>query len=124
MWSSQWKCGTVLIIWIVTDALFFPIFHDLSYYFLCTYASFVDLVVFVMQQLSYHTDTCYLSSHVTNGNVPWSRFLAQLLLSHVHLHLVQGYAFHFCLFFSMSWLCHSFFISTMLSFSRLFASFL
>ena len=37
----------------------------------------------------------------------WSRPLAQLLSSHVHLCPVQGYDLHFCFFSSTSWLCHS-----------------
>ena len=41
------------------------------------------------------------------GMPSWFRPLVQLLLSHIHLHPVQGYAFHFCFFSSMLWLYHS-----------------
>ena len=55
----------------VMDILFFPIFPTFSCPFLCTYATFTDLVVSFVQQLSYHTDTSLSPLfHVTNGNVP------------------------------------------------------
>ena len=104
---------------IVMDVFLFPYFSFFFHPILCAYAPFMDLVVFL------HAAIILLHRHFLislltwlTGMSLWSRIPAQLLLSHIHLHPVQGYAFHLHSFSSMSWLCHSLFISTMLPFLK------
>ena len=106
-WKLIFRMGVVL--WTY---YFSSVFPNFSYLFLHIHASFMDLVVFIMQWLSYCTDTLLSSfSHMTNENIPWSRPPCTTSLSHIHLHPVESYVFHFWFFSSMSWLCHSLFIS-------------
>ena len=104
-WKLIFRMGVVL--WMYFFPLFFLLFLVPSYALMPPHGLVVSLC---SNYLTAQTLT-YLPFHMTNGNVLWSRLPAQLHLSHIHLHPVQGYGFHFCSFSSMSWLCHSLFIS-------------
>ena len=52
---------TASVIDIILFPHFSPIFHPFSHLFPCTYVYTLDLVVYIMQQLSYHVDTFVIS---------------------------------------------------------------